>query len=459
MTIFKFAGGVVVNLFVLLGFVAIWALVRGWSARRQRAVDSWRTGILFGGMAVVSMLVPVAAHPGMIFDCRSGVIGAAALLAGPAAALASLPLPIIYRLYLGGGGTLPGLLEIFFPAVLGSLCHLWFKRRGETLTLRRILFASLFVGMLSNSVIVSLIRIFMPQEILQLGGAGILLVIFNTPVSMAVLSSLIVLEQTHFEAVATIADSERRVLHSQKMAALGHLLRKIAHTYVNALTAIMGNAQLAKSSAPDNAQVGRLMDEVVQTVDRVSRLSGELLAFSSPRPLNLRNMDLGKCVVGIRAMIDEALGPQIEVEINTDHAVGHVNVDPDRIEQAIMHMVVNAAEAMSAEGRLTISVSTANLSEKELDRLQAGVHEDARHQGQFAVLSIQDTGCGMSKETALRVFEPFFTTKPDKENTGLGLATVYSIVQQHGGFIDVKPRPGQGSTFLVYLPIAEEPRP
>ena len=455
MSFLELARGAVVNLFVLFGFVALCSM-RWCSATHRSAVAPWQRGLLFGSMAVVAMLVPYVTAPGMFFDSRSGVMGAAALLAGPVAALVALPLPCAFRLYIGGPGTAPGLMEIVLPAFLGALCHLWFQRRNEGLTVRRVIAASLFTGLGANAVIVTFILVSMPEGLSHIGVTGSALVVLNTPVSMALLSSLILLERRHSEAVDTLADGERRMLQSQKMAAVGQLAQKVAHSFANALSAIIGNAQLAKDQLDDSSPVNQLMDDTVAAMGRASRLNADLLAFSSPGSLDVRRMNLGKCILGLERILGETLGPEIEVVIDVEPDVGRVKIDPERIEQAVVHMAVNAADAMSGRGRLTLTVANADISDAENRRLQAGVREQDRHKGPFALLSIRDTGCGIPEETISRIFEPFFTTKEKRENAGLGLATVYNIIQQHNGCIDVHTAPGRGTTFLIYLPIPED---
>jgi signal transduction histidine kinase len=297
----------------------------------------------------------------------------------------------------------------------------------------------------------------MPASNAVIGPMGIVLVILNTALSMGLLSGLILLEQKHFDAVEALADSERRMRHSQKMAAIGQLSQKVSHGFMNALTAILGHAQVAKDRAEGSPDIQKHMDGIIETVGRVSHLSGELLAFANPAPLRVRRMDLSRCTVGIREILAKAIGPGIDVVVESDTKVGDVDYDPNQIEQAIVHMAVNAAEAMAGSGRLTISVSRADLSREEAARLQAGTHEGDRHKGPFAVITMRDTGCGMSEETSARVFEPFFTTKTEQGNVGLGLSTVYSIVQMHNGFIDIDSQPGRGATFCIYLPIVNDP--
>jgi signal transduction histidine kinase len=248
------------------------------------------------------------------------------------------------------------------------------------------------------------------------------------------------------------------MLHSQKMAAVGQLARKVAHSFTNALTGIRGNADLARCDEGTTSEVKQLMDLIIASADRLARLTGDLLAFSSPGSLRVHRLDLGKCIQGIERMLRETLGPSIQMWIETESGVGRVDLDPDRIEQAVVHLAINASEAMSGAGKLRITVRRADLSEAERRRLQATAGESDFHNGPFALLAVQDTGCGMSEEVASRLFEPFFTTKAHRENAGLGLATVYNIIRAHNGYIEVKTQPGRGTTFLIYMPVKEEPQ-
>ena len=443
-----------INLFVLLGFASVCTLVSGWGDRRKRKANPCLIGLLFGGMGVVVMLVPVVTHSGLIVDCRSGVIGAAALLGGPVTALASLLLPVAYRVFEGGDRAVLGILEIFFACTFGLLCNLWLRYQQRAMSLHSTIVCSVIVGLLTD---LSMMCFFVPdiflRSVAEVGVAGVAIVVLIAPVSMALLCTVVVLEKLHFEAMETLAETEGRMLQSQKMAAIGQLSHKIAHSILNSLTVIVGNAEVAKSEKHDSVAVVGCMDEIVRTVNSLSTLTGELVAFASPGMLRMRRMDLGKCLLGVENLLAKVIGSGVEVVVDGSQFAGEVMVDPNRIEQVIMHLAINAAEAMSGQGRLTITAAPARLSRQESMRLQAGVQEKKRHRGGFAVLSLKDTGCGMTPEVVSRIFEPFFTTKEDRANAGLGLSTVYNIVQYHHGFIDVKSRPLHGTTFLVYFPV------
>ena len=169
MTFLGLAQGVTINMILLLGFVALFSMLRNWPAARLNSLPSWVTGLLFGGLAVVAMMVPSIVRPGLIFDSRSGVIGAAALLGGPLCALASIPLPCLFRLQIGGPGLVPGLMEIVFPAVLGALCHRLCHLDRQNLTVRRAILSSLFIGLLSSGLMMGFMMAWMPVHKLMPG--------------------------------------------------------------------------------------------------------------------------------------------------------------------------------------------------------------------------------------------------------------------------------------------------
>jgi two-component system, cell cycle sensor histidine kinase and response regulator CckA len=208
MTFFEMTQGAAINIFVLLGFVALLSMIRSWPVARLHFAPPWVNGFLFGVMAVVSMLVSSTTGPGVIFDCRSGVIGAGALLGGPLCALISIPLPCLYRLHIGGPGLGPGIMEIILPAVLGSVCHRVCRVRQRDLGFRNAIFYSLIIGVGSNGLILSFILIFMQRQELLLGIGSLLMVVLNGPASMALFSVLLVLEKQNAEDKAALSRSE-----------------------------------------------------------------------------------------------------------------------------------------------------------------------------------------------------------------------------------------------------------
>ena len=195
------ARGVLINLFMLLGFVALYSMARRVRTTPSDHLPAWAEGFLFGLMAVLSMAVPTITSPGVIFDCRTGVIGTGALIGGPVCALTSIIFPGLYRLHIGGSGLVPGLLEIMLPAFLGSLCHLRRHNRHQPLTVPYAVLCSLLIGIGSNVLIVIFLILFMPFPELLLDIGSSLLVVFNGPLSMALFSSLLVLERQYTESM------------------------------------------------------------------------------------------------------------------------------------------------------------------------------------------------------------------------------------------------------------------
>lgn len=450
---FEIVRGVAVNVFLLLGFVSACSLASGWMVRHDEKINVCLMGFLFGMMAMVSMFCPVLMRSGLHLDCRAGVIGAAALLGGAGMALPSLVLPVCYRLSQGGWGMGPGICEMLFAATLGMACHAWFRRAGERLSMQDMLFGAAIVGFGTDLL---MLVCFMPDSsrlYAELGLGGFLALHLLIPVSMALLGAFILREQYHDELLDAVVAGERKVFHSQKMAAVGQFSHRVAHSVLNALAVILGNAELAKVEAGEKGGVRPIMDNIIASVNSLSALTGQLVAFSTPCELRFHRIDLSKCLVGVEQLVSKVIASGIEVEIRNSRSVGIVNVDPDLVEQSIVHMAINAADAMEGQGRLVISTGSCELSRAERRRLQAHLPEAERHDGAFAVLSVQDTGCGMSDEVRERIFEPFFSTKGRHVNAGLGLATVFSIVQKHRGMIDVRTRPGEGTTFLLYFPV------
>jgi len=447
--------GAIVNVFLLLGFVSICSLAGGLMAQRGIKWSTPIVGTLFGALAVISMFSPVFVLMYMMVDCRAGVIGTAAFLGGLPVALISLILPCLYRAGLGGDGVWPGLCEMAFAALLGSLCHEWLCRRLKKVTRTEVFVASLFVGIGVDVLMAGLFLSDTVNVFRSVGPLAYFSVLMMTPVSMALLTFFLVRMRSYDLLLASATDSEQRMLRSQKMAAVGQLAHRIAHSVLNSLTIIMGNAEQSREAAQSAKLPGIVngMDEIVSAVDKLAQLAGELVTFSAPGNVRFQDIDLSKCLVGIDQLVSKLIGSEVAVVIDAGKEIGCVRVDPSLVEQIVVHLVINAAEAMERKGTLTIRMYSCDPARTERARLQAGVPKTEWHKGRFAVLSVEDTGCGMTEETISRIFEPFFTTKKKTENSGLGLSTVYNIVQKHHGVIDVKSKVGKGTTFYVYFPV------
>ncbi len=246
---------------------------------------------------------------------------------------------------------------------------------------------------------------------------------------------------------------EAQLRQSQKMEAVGQLAGGIAHDFNNLLTAIRGYGELVRRGLPVDDEGNRAdIDEVIANADRAAELTRQLLAFSRRQVLQPRVVDPAAIVEGIAPLLRRLLGEQVELTAATRRDACCVKADSAQLEQVIINLAVNARDAMSGGGRLTIETAPV-----ELGAEFARTHPEVTP-GSFVALTVSDTGSGIDPEIQARIFEPFFTTKPAGEGTGLGLATVYGIVKQSGGFIYVESEPGRGATFTIYLPrVIEEP--
>ncbi len=236
---------------------------------------------------------------------------------------------------------------------------------------------------------------------------------------------------------------EEQLRQSAKMEAVGRLAGGVAHDFNNLLTAIIGYSDILLEKLPPQSRLRRNATEVKKAGERASSLTRQLLAFSRQQVLAPQVLDLNAVVADMKKMLRRLIGEDIELVAIPEHGLGSVKADPIQIEQVILNLAVNARDAMPNGGKLTIE--TANVDLDVADALeQVNVQP-----GPYVMLAVSDTGCGMDAETKANIFEPFFTTKD--QGTGLGLATVYGVVKQSGGYIWVDSEPGQGTRFKVYL--------
>jgi signal transduction histidine kinase/DNA-binding response OmpR family regulator len=244
---------------------------------------------------------------------------------------------------------------------------------------------------------------------------------------------------------------EQQLRHSQKMEAIGHLAGGVAHDFNNILTVIQGYAQILKLKTGLDPETVEALDQVAQASERAASLTRQLLTFSRKQIMQPRPLDLNQVVAHLEKMLRRIIGEDIALVCQPSAQPAAVVADEDMVAQILMNLACNARDAMSRGGRLVLSTETVLLAET------AARQSPEARSGEFVCLRVSDTGCGIPPEHLPRIFEPFFTTKEVGRGTGLGLCTVYGIVKQHHGWIEVASRPGAGTTFSIFLPRAPLP--
>ena len=240
------------------------------------------------------------------------------------------------------------------------------------------------------------------------------------------------------------SDQQRR--EAQKMEALGRMAAGMAHDFNNLLMVIEAECAVIEAhvspGSPARAEVG----EIRRACMRGAAMTSQLLAFSKSQSFSPSRVEINQIILRLVGLLEGVVGEGIQLETDLEEEAWPILADPAQIEQVVVNLAINAREAMGAEGRLSIETTNEALS------ASAPTVCSACHRGDWVVLRVTDTGAGIEPELRERIFEPYFTTKRAGRGTGLGLSTVYGIVQQNGGFIELTSDPGRGSTFAVYLP-------
>ncbi len=268
---------------------------------------------------------------------------------------------------------------------------------------------------------------------------------------------------THYQGIVVditdqkLAEKEREKLqsqlnHAQRMESIGRLAGGVAHDFNNMLSVILGYATLMKGKLSGTDPLMQYLQEIEHAAVRSRDLTSQLLAFSRKQVVTPKVVNLIRLIEGLQKSLTRMIGEDVELRVISAEDLGNIKIDPMQVDQIIMNLAVNARDAMPNGGSLTIETSNVQIDEAYC-RQHAGFRP-----GSFVLLTVSDNGSGMSKETLSHIFEPFFTTKEFGKGTGLGLATVYGIVKQNDGFINVYSEVGQGTTFKIYLPrVADGP--
>jgi PAS domain S-box-containing protein len=273
----------------------------------------------------------------------------------------------------------------------------------------------------------------------------------GTPIEVEVVSRPFSYEGREAQLVISTDVTERRWLERQiqqvqKMEAIGRLAGGIAHDFNNLLTAILGYSDLLAARFAEGTREHEEVEEIRRAADRAAALTRHLLAFGRRQALEPVAVGVNDLVGGLAGRLSTVLGDRVELDFRLDAGAGFARIDPGQIEDVLASLAANARDAMPGGGRLTIATAGAHL---DTDSVSGAVFV---RPGPYVRISVRDTGIGMDAETQARIFEPFFTTKEKGRALGLGLATVYGIVKQSGGYIWVESEPGRGADFQIYLP-------
>jgi signal transduction histidine kinase/CheY-like chemotaxis protein len=242
------------------------------------------------------------------------------------------------------------------------------------------------------------------------------------------------------------AKLEAQLQQAQKMESVGRLAGGVAHDFNNMLAVILGNTEEAMEQVDPSSRLHEDLEEVRKAATRSADLTRQLLAFARRQTVTPKVLDLNHTVSNILAMLGRLLGETVHVAWLPDERLWPVRMDPSQLDQTLTNLCLNARDAMAGGGKVTVETANA-----QIDGAYCAAHEGAVT-GDYVRLSVSDTGRGMDAETLSHVFEPFFTTKEVGKGTGLGLATVYGVVKQNKGFLDVSSELGKGTTFTIYLP-------
>lgn len=258
-------------------------------------------------------------------------------------------------------------------------------------------------------------------------------------------------ERAHTEEKLRMIEDQ---LHqAKKMYALGQLAGGVAHDFNNLLTVIFGNSELLLQRMPKDDPNYGLVNEIYQTGKRAALVTQRLLIFSRKAVIEPKLLNINDIVSDMKPILQRLIGEHIQLNTLLGRDLKYIKIDPGQIEQVLINLTANARDAMPNGGAIVIETSTV-----ELDERYCRLHPQAQA-GRYVLLKVRDTGCGMDQETLSHLFEPFFTTKNRGKGTGLGLATVFGIIEQHKGYIEVHSQPNEGSEFLLYFPVSGEAPP
>jgi two-component system, cell cycle sensor histidine kinase and response regulator CckA len=281
---------------------------------------------------------------------------------------------------------------------------------------------------------------------------GVILTVLETSTAVYDAKENVIAYRGVMRDVTQLKHLQQQLLQWQKIETIGQLAGGVAHDFNNLLMAISGHCEVLEMKMPEGDPLLHDLSEIKKAADTGASLTRQLLAFSRKQVLEPKALDLNRLLTGMKNMVQRLIGEGINLELQFEQKLGTVRVDPNQFEQVILNLSVNARDAMPEGGTLTIETSNTHLTDAFGDSTEQGLN------GDYVLIRIMDTGCGMNAETRSRIFEPFYTTKPEGQGTGLGLSTVYGIIHQSDGRIFVDSQPGKGTTFEIYLHCVDLPQ-
>ncbi|MDP9259982.1 MAG: response regulator [Actinomycetota bacterium] len=285
----------------------------------------------------------------------------------------------------------------------------------------------------------------------EAAGAGAADYLVKGEVTPALLERTLRYSMRHYADKRALRDSEEGVRQGQRMEAVGRFAGGVAHDFNNMMSAVVGFSALVLDSLEPEDPRRRHVEQIQRAGERASGMTQQLLAFTRKQVLLPQVLDLNGVVTEVNELLRRLIGEDVELVTNLTPSVHRIEADCGQLEQVIVNLAVNARDAMPAGGTLTITTGNIELGEAD----ETG--QPDLEPGAYATLALSDSGDGMDADTLRKIFEPFFTTKEEGKGTGLGLATAFGIVKQSGGDITVQSKPGQGTTFTIYLPRANAP--
>ncbi len=458
------------NAALLLAVVTVYDLVTHGRRVRGRFWRQVGTGLVVGALGIALILTAYRLETGIVFDTRSVLLVTSGLFFGTIPTVVAMAMAAAVRLMQGGVAAVPGVMVIFTTGTLGII---WGRlRRG---TLEDIRWTELYVmGLLAHLAMVALMFLLPREAALRVVGAIGLPVMLIHPVATVALGLLLhdVSQRRRIEAERErlLADAretgvtlrkaledrekseraragaEDQLRQVQKMESVGRLAGGVAHDFNNNLQVILGYCEQLVCSPGLSGNDRVDLHEIQNAAERSASLTRQLLAFARRQTIVPRILDLNDAIAGMLKMLSRLLGENIQLSWSPGPGLGTVELDPSQVDQIMANLCVNARDAISGAG--TIAISTRNV---DLDPEFCAAHPGTAP-GPHVQVSVRDDGCGMDPETLSRAFEPFFTTKDIGQGTGLGLATVYGIVRQNRGAIEVESAPGSGTVFRISFP-------